>query len=267
MWSPVLVSSSADGGLRNPFFAFDNGVGREAWTPQQQAEVLKELGYAGIGYTGTTDLPERLKAFHARNLTVFSLYVHCTPGSEAPYPPQLEKTVKQLEGTQTKLWLTVQGKTDDAEAALVVRSIADVADKDGVQVVLYPHFGFYVATARDALRLVKKVDRGNVGVAINLCHELRAGNASELGDIIKETAPHLSLVSINGADREGEWGRLIKTLGEGEFDVAKFLKQLSEAGYTGPIGLQCYNIKGDQTENLKRSISAWKKLRRSTATQ
>ena len=267
IWISVLVSTAAEGELRNPFFAFDNGVGRGTWTPQQQAEVLNELGYAGIGYSGTTDLPERLRAFQARNLTVFNLYVPCTPGSEDPYPPQFQETVKQLEGTQTTLWLTVQGETDDEEAARVVRSIADVANRHGVQVALYPHFGFYVATARDALRLVRKVDRGNVGVTINLCHELRAGNASDLGDIIKETAPRLSLVSINGADHEGGWDKLIKTLDQGEFDVATFLKQLSEAGYTGPIGLQCYNVKGDQRENLKRSMDAWKKLRRLAAPQ
>lgn len=264
---PVLAGSAAEGELRNPFFAFDNGVGRGTWTPQQQAGVLKELGYAGIGYSGTSDLPERLRAFHVRNLTVFNLYVPCTPGSKDPFPLQFQKTVKLLEGTRTTLWLTVQGETDDDEAARVVRSIADVANGHGVRVVLYPHFGFYIATARDALRLVRKVDRGNVGVSINLCHELRAGNASELGDIVKETAAHLSLVSINGADHGGGWDKLIKTLDQGEFDVAKFLKQLSEAGYTGPIGLQCYNVKGDQRENLKRSMDAWKKLRRSAATQ
>jgi len=265
MWTAGLDGSAAEGGLPNPFFAFDNGVGRETWTPQQQADVLKELGYAGVGYTGTTDLPERIKAFEAQDLKIFSLYVHCFPGSESPYPPELETTVKQLEGTQTRLWLTVQGNTDPEQAARVVRSIADVADPRGVQIVLYPHFGFYVATARDALRLVKKVDRKNVSVSINLCHELRAGNASELGAIIKETAPHLGLISVNGAEREGGWDELIKTLDRGEFDLVAFLKQLSEAGYAGPVGLQCYNIKGDQRANLVRSMNAWKQLRQQAA--
>ncbi len=34
---------------------------------------------------------------------------------------------------------------------------------------------------------------------------------------------------------------------------------LSE-GYTGPIGLQAYAIKGDMRDNLQRSMAAWRKL-------
>ncbi|MFP6597449.1 MAG: hypothetical protein VCC01_08330, partial [Candidatus Hydrogenedentota bacterium] len=40
-------------------FVFDNGVGRGQWTPEQQARTLDQLGYAGIGYTGTEQLDER----------------------------------------------------------------------------------------------------------------------------------------------------------------------------------------------------------------
>ena len=35
------------------FFVFDNGVGRGAWSPEQQAKTLKELGYDGISYSYT----------------------------------------------------------------------------------------------------------------------------------------------------------------------------------------------------------------------
>ena len=69
----------------NPFFAFDNGVGRGKWSPEQQAKTLKELGYAGIGYTGVQDLSKRLDAFREQGLKVFSLYVHCQPGKNPPY--------------------------------------------------------------------------------------------------------------------------------------------------------------------------------------
>jgi len=248
---------------RSPFFAFDNGVGRDQWSPQEQADVLKELGYAGIAYTGTTDLSERLRAFGSQGLRVFSLYVHCYPGQEDACPPQLTKTLKQLEGTGTMLWLTVQGKSTDAQAARVLRELGDAAARHGVKIALYPHFGNYVATARDAVRLVKLAGRKNVGVSINLCHELRSGNASQLGVIIKEAAPHLFLVSINGADHKGGWDKLIQPLDRGEFDVHRFLRQLRDVGYTGPIGLQCYNVKGDLRENLQRSMKAWKELSQS----
>ena len=69
------------------------------------------------------------------------------------------------------------------------------------------------------------------------------------------------VVSINGADGKQpgySWDRLIQPLGRGDYDVCGFLKKLKTAGYKGPIGLQCYGIKGDPLENLKQSVSAWK---------
>ncbi|MBN2132387.1 MAG: sugar phosphate isomerase/epimerase [Sedimentisphaerales bacterium] len=255
-----LGAGDATRGPKNLFFAFDNGVGRGQWSPQQQADVLKELGYAGIGYTGTDDLPERLRTFKSRGLGVFSLYVHCYPGREEAYPRELVEAMKQLEGTGTMLWLTVQGQTTDEQAAGVLRELGDAAARHGVRIALYPHFGFYVATTEDAVRLVKLADRKNVGVSINLCHELRSGNAARLRDIVKAAASRLFLVSINGADREGGWDKLIQPLDRGEFDLRSFLTQLRDVGYAGPIGLQCYNVKGDLKENLTRSMNAWREL-------
>jgi sugar phosphate isomerase/epimerase len=257
--NPIALVAADE--VRTQFFAFDNGVGRDAkWTPEEQAKTLKELGYDGIGYTGIGNLTERLNAFNSEGLQVFSLYLACHPDKEVPYPPQLKEAIKQIEGTGTMIWLTVFGETNDEDAARVIQEIADVAEPHGVRIAIYPHYGIYIATARDAVRLVKKVDRANVGVSINLCHELRSGNADQLEVIVKEAAPYLFLASINGADRQGKWDQLIRTLDQGEFDVSLFLKQLNDAGYRGPIGLQSYNIKGDQLANLETSMQAWKAL-------
>jgi sugar phosphate isomerase/epimerase len=257
MLSPVLAGSVDE--VQNKFFAFDNGVGRGKLTPQKQAEILKELGYDGIGYTGIKNLSQRIKVFRKHNLKIFSLYVHCNPQKQPAYDPGFENALKQLKGTGTMLWLTVQGKADEQCAIDVVREMGDIAGKYDVKIALYPHYGYYVAIAADAIRLVKIIDRKNVGLSINLCHELRSGKGDELEDIINQAGRKLFLVSINGADHEGNWDRLIQPLGQGEFDVASFISKLKKAGYTGPVGLQCYNVKGDQETNLKASIQAWKK--------
>ncbi len=246
---------------RQPFFAFDNGVGRDQkWAVDKQAQTLKELGYHGIGYSGTTDLVKRQQAFQAIGLNVFSLYVPCFPGKEQTHDPQLSASLKHLAGTPTMLWLTVQGKTDDEQTVAVIRDLADQAAEHQVKIALYPHYGFYVATTRDALRIVHKANRLNVGVSVNLCHELRAGNGEDLNRILVEAAPRLFLVSINGTDRSGtNWAQLIRPLGQGNFNMQAFLDQLEKIRYTGPIGLQCYNVKGDPVENLKASMAAWKR--------
>ena len=108
----------------------------------------------------------------------------------------------------------------------------------------------------DAIRLVKKVDRKNVGVSFNLCHFLKLDDEKNVELRLKEAMPYLLAVSINGADggqtNRMDWNRLIQTLDRGSFDVGRVLRTLKQLGYTGPIGLQCYAIPGDCRENLKR---------------
>ena len=45
-----VPASAAEPSPPWPFFAFDNGVGRNIWTPDVQAKTIKELGYDGIHY-------------------------------------------------------------------------------------------------------------------------------------------------------------------------------------------------------------------------
>ena len=54
-----------------------------------------------------------------------------------------------------------------------------------------------------------------------------------------------------------DWGALIQTLDKGSFDQVAFFKMLREIGFSGDVGLQCYAVKGDPKDNLKRSIAAW----------
>jgi len=254
--------------LTNPFFAFDNGTGRGALSPGEQAKMLEELGYDGIGYTGTAGIPEMLAALDAHGLKMYSTYVGLNVDDpEKPYDPGLPAAIEQLKGRPTAIWLTVRGgkaSSDerDDQAVRILRDVADMAAESGIRVVLYPHVGLYVASTEDALRLVEKADRPNLGAAFNLCHFLKLDDAKNLEPLLKRAMPHLFLVSINGADagetRAMGWDRLIQTLDRGSFDVYQVLVTLRRLGYTGPIGLQCYGVKGDRRENLKRSIGAWR---------
>lgn len=142
--------------------------------------------------------------------------------------------------------------------------LAKLAKENGLRVVIYPHFGNLVATAADALRVLQGVKSDNVKVTVNLCHELASGNGPKIKDIIKEAAPKLGLVTICGAtDKPGpkgnQWANYIQPLDQGEYDVYGMLKTLKDAGYPGPVGLQCFSVKGDIKENLVKSMGAWKK--------
>ena len=90
----------ADGGdptsqkPRSPFYAFDNGTGRGKLPLDEQAKIVKELGYDGIGYTGTQRIPEMLKALDARGLKMFSVYVGaCVDAGKVPDDPGLKRRI------------------------------------------------------------------------------------------------------------------------------------------------------------------------------
>jgi sugar phosphate isomerase/epimerase len=265
------AAGAAAQGLQNPFFAFDNGTGRdEGVSFEAQAKMLKELGYAGIGFTGTQRIPEMLKALDANGLKMFSTYVEaCVDPSKPPYDPGLKAAIEQLKGRDTMIWLFMTGgrassAEADGRAVAIVRKIAGMAERSGLRVALYPHTGLYVARVEDAIRLVKKVDRKNVGASFNLCHFLKVDSEKNLQPRLKEAMPYLFVVSINGADGGATnamgWDRLIQTLDRGTFDVSRVLKTLKQLDYVGPIGLQCYAVRGDAHDNLRRSIDAWHKL-------
>ncbi len=167
----------------------------------------------------------------------------------------------QLKGRQTFVLLTLQGRAaTDEQAVSIVREVAALASAAGLRVCLYPHFGFYAARVEHALRIAEKAGRENVGIAFNLCHWLRAVDQANIKSRLRQVLPRLMMVSINGADHEGGWDRLIQPLDRGDFDLYCFLNELDSLRYDGPIALQCYQVKGDLEANFTRSMNAWRRL-------
>jgi sugar phosphate isomerase/epimerase len=275
---PTVSAAEADGELKldNPFFALINGVADEEHnTPEKMAAMLAEIGYDGIGPSGVNGIPEMIEAMEAEGLKVHAQYVGAfVDGGEKPFDPKLPEAIAAMKGHDTHVWLWLRSKKHrpsteggDEEAVKVVGQIADMAEAAGVKVALYPHVGFYVATIDDAVRVAKKVDRENVGVSFNLCHWLKAQGPEGLEAKLRLARPHLFIVQVNGADNEGGWDRLIQPLGEGEFDVYHLLKTVKQMGFDGPVGLQCYAVKGDKKENLRRSMQAWKSYQKRMASE
>ncbi|MBN1341410.1 MAG: sugar phosphate isomerase/epimerase [Phycisphaerae bacterium] len=267
--SLTAARAEEKGAKANPFYALANGVIDDKHpTPESQARMLEELGYDGISYSGVEDLPERLAALDRHGLKMFTLYVGANLDPDQPkHDPRLLDVIKQLKGRDTMIWLYVQSKKfkpssveGDPRAVEIIRELADAAKASGLSIALYPHTWFWIERVEDAVRVVKKVGRDNVGVTFNLCHWLRVDKPETLEERLSLARPYLLQVTVNGADDKGDWDKLIQPLDQGTFDVARLLKMLKKLGHTGPVGLQCYGVKGDKYENLKRSMAAWKRL-------
>lgn len=254
----VLTSFSiswaiAGDAVKRPFYAFQNGLG--FGSSGEEAEFLKDRGYAGVSQVKQTGdaLAKLVSTYEKSGLRVLSVYLDA---SERPVAPAL---VKALADQGAMIELTVRKLTPTTVDA--VRKTCEMAAEMKIRVALYPHFGFGVATMPQAMELISKVDHPNLGVMLNLCHFLRSEKLEDLEGVIKSAGDRLFAVSTAGADADGkEWDSLIQTLDRGTFPQRRLLSALDQAGFKGPLTLQCYNVKGDKKENLTKSMAAWTEL-------
>ncbi|HID22649.1 MAG TPA: sugar phosphate isomerase/epimerase [Planctomycetaceae bacterium] len=255
----------------SPLFAFciDTHDARHR-TLKEQAELLSELGYDGVGHLGLHRVRERLVTLDQAGLRLFWIHTTvCLQPDKPPFDQCLKEVLPLLDGRDVLLSVNIVGRPSsdrsvEGRALAIIRQISAMAEPYGVRVVLYHHVNQWVERIGDAVRIAKKVARPNVGVMFNLCHFLRVERDESLRRALRDAMPYLLCVSINGADRAEEIqagrGRMIRPLGEGTFDVCSLLRTLREFGYGGPIGLQCWGLRGDARGHLTQSICAWRSM-------
>ncbi len=254
----------------NDFFAMDTGTkDAKHQTYDSQVKMINELGYSGIDHLGFKGIEDKIAAVDKHNSRLFAMYFGISIDHEKPQDiEEIHNAMKYLQGRETIICLFVNSKkygisdpAGDADAVRIIHDLADNAAKYGLKIVLYPHINNWLEKVEDAIRIIKQINRKNVGITFNLCHWLRTEDQKKLNWQLSEAIPHLSMVTINGAESDGkDWQELIRPLDSGTFDIYMFLKRLKQFGYNGPIGLQGYGIGGDVHQNLLRSIEAWQRL-------
>jgi len=259
----------------NPFFAMDTGTqDEEHQTIAQQVKLLHDLGYDGMDHTGVENLDDCLDVLDRYGMRLYAVYLDVWANQDTVrFNKGLEQAVQKLANRDVTLWVPIRSDDfspsehiADSSAVKVVNAIADLAEPAGLNVALYPHHGFLMQTIDDALRIAQKVNRPDVGVTFNLCHWLRNGGG-DINSTLQRARPFLSMVTINGADHEGDWDRLIQALGRGEYEVSKVLHVLQQFDYHGPIGLQGYGIDTPAADNLEQSITAWRNMNQQLLSQ
>ena len=154
----------------------------------------------------------------------------------------------------------------DKLLSVILQDLSDYASDYRVKLCVYPHFSLYCETLEHSLKLAKLVSRNNFGCVINLCHLLKVEGSEGIEQKIKSLMPYLIAVNICGADggntQQLGWDRLIQPLGEGSFDTYNFVRILWDAKYKGPVGLQCYNLKGEALEVLTRSFQTFQEYKK-----
>ncbi|MSQ94197.1 MAG: hypothetical protein EXR98_06535 [Gemmataceae bacterium] len=271
---PAFANAPGKQGLANPFYAMDTAFQRGGLSADQQLDLVKELGYAGIAWTETAPAQAVAAAERAekRGLKMFAIYCQAkvTPEGKLTHSPDLTKLMEALKGRGTIVWLHIGGKgpafdslTEKSPLVKTLRDLADVAATNDLRIAVYPHVGEWTAHFADATKLAKIVNHKRFGVTFNLCHCLAMGDEERILGLLDDAKSVLFTATINGADsgvKGGQWNRLIQTLEKGTYDTRIVLRKLKQIEFDGPIGFQGYGIKGDSRSILRPTMEAWRKL-------
>jgi sugar phosphate isomerase/epimerase len=251
------------------FYAFCVGL-PEVKQPSipQQAGMLRELGFDGVGYPLWLDdqLDKNLQALDEAGLDVYLLYTSVNLKPDAPaVDPRVTRAIRKLKGRPATVCVLVRGfppgdPQGEQPAVKVLRQLGDAAAEAGVRISIYHHTNDWTESLLHALRIVEKTDHPQVGANFNLCHWLMVDGDQDYEPILREHADKIFAVTINGAQRgTKKWtGGLIQPLDCGDFDNQRLLDVLRQSGYAGPVGLMCYGIPGDAGTHLKRSLDVWR---------
>lgn len=274
----LATSCSTKKTLDNAFYAFNTSMFMPN-APESfggKIDIVKRLRFDGLG-SGPKYYFEQKRAMDSLNLRIPEIYSSFNVDKpenesiEAHVEPNLKAIIQDLSGSTTIISVSLRSisstvtQSEEADKYVVeqLQLLADYAAEYEVQLSIYPHAFFYCQKIGHALKLVKMVDRANLGMTINLCHMLKVEGIEGYQDKIKKALPYLRMVSISGADAGDtqmmDWKQLIQTLGKGSFDTYDFVKNLKDLGYDGMIGLQCFGIKEDFEKSLIKSMNTWKK--------
>lgn len=263
--------------IKNPFFTLHNIIrGDNTYqTFDQQVELVKNAGFDGIEINSLESFVGMKQALDKHQFVGSFFYVKLN--LEPPFmDARLEGFIKQLKGTKTIIspYLVSDSKrfkpsSHDADT-LVIRLLTQLSDwskASNLQVAIYPHVGFYVEKTSHALAIVKGVNRSNLGLSFNLCHWLATTTSEDralLKPHLRNLKPYLKMITICGANDlisqdKNVWNDYILPLGQGNFDTFGLVNYLiRELKYKNPIGVQCYNIKGNKPELVRNTMAVWK---------
>lgn len=240
-----------------PLFIYNMG-GLDKYPVEEQVKMLHDDGYAGLAVDigSLTKLEEfdryRAAAGKVDGFKIYAAFYRFNYDEMNGFRRDWVGVVNRLAGTGTDLWLISGQKQNGLTPELLEKEIRDVVDyaaTKSLKVTLYPHSKNMIATAEDALVYVERINRTNLDLAVHTCHEIRAGNADRIEEVLEKVKSHLGYVTIAGSDNipnqlnGSEWEySTLKPLYRGNFDLTRVLKKLRSLDYHGAIGFINHRI-------------------------
>ncbi|MGL4381464.1 MAG: 2-oxo-tetronate isomerase [Vibrio sp.] len=175
------------------------------------------------------------------------------PGREAEFRASVEVAIVYANALNCKKVHAMAGILDDRftreqHIATFIANIRYAADKfaqQGIELMIEPLNNrdvpnYFIAHQREAVALIKQIDRSNVKLQLDLYHaQIMDGDLSSL---IREVAPYVGHVQIASVPERHEPS-------EGELNYPHLFKVLDDSGYLDWIGCE-YNPRTTTEQGL-----------------
>nr|WP_281373319.1 sugar phosphate isomerase/epimerase and 4-hydroxyphenylpyruvate domain-containing protein [Kineococcus aurantiacus] len=152
---------------------------------------------------------------------------------------------------------------DDDELAAQLAALADVAAGHGVRLAYEAlAWGAHVADYRHGARVVALADHPGLGTCVDSFHVLSRGDDPDaIATLDKLFFCQVADAPLLGMDVL-PWSRHHRLFpGQGGFDLARFQRAVTAAGYDGPVSLEVFNDLYRQSDPRRAAVDAMRSLR------
>lgn len=228
---------------------------------QERLEAAANIGFDGfemfendlLTFDGSPADIRRIAADLGLAITIFQPFRDFEAMPEAQRARNMDRAERKFDVMQalgTDLILVCSNVSpialdDPAQAAADLREMAERAAKRGLRVGYEAlAWGRHVNRWRQAWDIVQRADHPALGLIVDSFHTLSVDDdPSGLADIPGERiffvqladAPRLSMDVLS-------WSRHFRNFpGQGQLDIASFLKPVMASGYSGPLSLEIFN--------------------------
>ncbi len=176
------------------------------------------------------------------------------------FADQLEHKFNLMQSLGTDLLLVKsnQSRYENSDPSRLADSLAEISERAAQQdlriAFLARPWGSQISTEMEALDFIQKIDKSNLGLVLNSFYTLLGGEKPALiRDMIGERVFHVQLSDLPMADRDARQtlARNQCLPGQGNLDLAGFVRVLAKSGYTGS-----WAIDGAATENPKGNVNS-----------
>jgi hydroxypyruvate isomerase len=212
----------------------------QKWTPEEQRRLLAKMRSLGVmidmlsGLQASFSIPDQTDEFVTR------VTEHCRVSKALECPQINIKSGKKLEG--------VNAQTQFAAGVENLKRASDVADKNGINIVIEPidlieNPTIFLTSVKDGFEIVRAVNRPNVKVLYDFYHEQRGG-----GNLIEKLEQNIDWVGlVHIADVPGR-----HEPGTGEIDYTNIYHSLGRLKYNGFIAME-YAPTADPVASLRKA--------------